>query len=262
MAYRIVVNEDSWDYWQALVQHTEGEVACFGYCTIIPEDQEVYVDTLFIVPQEADKSQVDFVTAGLPYAIEKAIADDRLDDLHFCIHSHGNLNTFWSSTDDDMIRKMGSTAEWFVSAVSNRKGENRGRIDLYDVAPLHTQITLDDLKVVSERTLVIQGQAEADFAKFVSKPVYVKPATGTGVGFVKNEPPKADVVEGTVSELTPFVYDGVRYWLDEEGHVVHEELLGGMSIPDDEEYGWSWAQVGGIDELTDEDRKALMELMF
>lgn len=259
MSQRIVIKQDQWDYWHALVQHTKGEVACFGYCTLDPEHEEVYVDTLFIVPQEADATQVDFVTNGMPYAIEKAVADDRLDDLHFCVHSHGEMSTFWSTTDDDMIEKMGLTAGWFVSMVSNRKGENRGRIDLYNVEPLGCQLTLNDVPCVPERSLVMAEQAAEDFKAFVKKPAppvrsFHSTTKGKGVTTTspladKPAPMKGDKTfdELTRDELkalglTPWIYDGVRHWMDETGDVVHEEPLDWGNFQD-ETFGfstWAW----------------------
>jgi hypothetical protein len=61
------------------------------------------------------------------------------------------MGVFWSGDDKDMIAKMGSTGTpWFLSVVSNKKGEHKGRFDLFEVGEWgRRHVVFDDLDVVT-----------------------------------------------------------------------------------------------------------------
>lgn len=46
-------------------------------------------------------------------------------------HSHGRMSTFYSSTDDDFIKRMGLTVPWIFSSIFNNKGEFKHRLDIF-----------------------------------------------------------------------------------------------------------------------------------
>lgn len=227
MAYKIVMKDECWDYWWALVDKAPGEVGCWGYVTLDQQHQEAYVDTLFIVPQTASAAEVDFMEQGLPYAIEKAATDNRIDDLRFCIHSHGNLDVFYSTTDEDMIGKMGRTTDWFVSCISNKKGKSNGRIDIYDCAPLGIQVSLSNLDFCAERSVLAAFEADRDFDDFVKKPAPKVTKTSTSVG-TYTPPAKSSVTlnkSGDEKGHTFWKADGTKVVMGKEPHLLTREEL-------------------------------------
>lgn len=155
-----------WDY----VDLCPGEVAVWGYVEI--EGLDLYVSEIFLVPQEANAAGVDFVTNGLPYAIEKAIADDKLDQLRFCAHSHGTFGAHWSKTDETMIASLGASGTpWLVSCIFNKKGDTTGRIDMFNDSPWgKLQATMKDLSIHRERTNEAEDQMISDLEHFVKDP--------------------------------------------------------------------------------------------
>lgn len=176
--FEIAFAPEAWDRWWQYCYLTQGEVGAFMYVTIDKDLKLAVVDDLFLVPQEASAAEVDFMAEGLPYAIEKAASEDRLADLRGCIHSHGEMSTFWSGTDEDMIRKMGLTTDWFVSCVTNRKGSFRGRIDVFDFEPLGKfHIKFDELFMYRYTPADEEERAKSELAQFVQKP---KPVTTYG----------------------------------------------------------------------------------
>lgn len=250
MDWKIVMADECWDYWWALVDVAPGEVGCWGYVTLDKENREAFVSELFIVPQTASAAEVDFMEEGLPFAIERAAKDDKLDQLRFCIHSHGKMDVFYSNTDEDMIAKMGRTTDWFVSAITNKAGKTNGRIDLFNVEPLGTQIKMDKLDFCCERQVVAATEASHDFAKYVSKPQpktytptkssqpykyenYTKPAAKTGsVTLTKPDGTKLvtdkPLPQWTDDELEAighwrFFYDGYEMIVNELGQTVYDE---------------------------------------
>lgn len=70
-------------------------------------------------------------------------------------HSHGNMGTFWSNTDEDFIQKVGLSVPWIFSSVFNNKGESRHRLDVFQgvsaVCPLlagHNRIYWDKADLI------------------------------------------------------------------------------------------------------------------
>jgi hypothetical protein len=162
---------DAWEQMWAYVELISGEVACFGYTELDEDHKEIYVSELFLVPQQADATEVDFMKEGLSYAIEKALDEDRINDLRFCIHSHGNCGAQWSSTDEDMIRKIGSTGTpWFASVIFNKKRATAGRVDIFGESPFgKTQHTIKDLIVRDERGWEYDNARIEELEAFVTK---------------------------------------------------------------------------------------------
>jgi hypothetical protein len=204
-----------WSYTELIV----GEVACFGYTELDTDRREVYVPEIFLVPQTASASEVDFMTEGLPYAIEKALMDGRIEDLRFCIHSHGEFGAQWSQTDEDMIRKIGSTGTpWFASAIFNKKGARTGRIDIFGDTPFgRTQHTMKDLAVEQERGWEYDAARCEELDHFVQKPA--PPAPKNAVKQIaqstsKDEKPKAGPVV-TMTTDSIITINGVDVDLDE-----------------------------------------------
>lgn len=231
--YEIAFDAAAWEKWWLYCNIMPGEVGCFGYVTLHPDSQLAYVDDLFLVPQAASAAEVDFIKDGLPYAVEKAVEDDRLDDLRFCIHSHGEIGTHWSGTDEKMIATMGVNADWFVSCVTNRKGSMKGRIDVFRFDPLgEYHFKLDDLRMYKHVPADEVTAAEALLKEFVSEPVKALPAKGKALGKPR-------------THGKPYRIGGAgewRYWngeklvtLKDEGDDVYSFMDGGLAIYVDED---------------------------
>jgi hypothetical protein len=120
---------------QHYVRHCDYEIGGFGYVKM-DSNGNFKVDEIFLVEQEVSGASVDFADSGLEYAINKAVADDRLEDLKFCWHSHVEMGAFWSSTDDEMIANMNNgMTPYLVSLVQNKKGETEQRVDFFPKDP-------------------------------------------------------------------------------------------------------------------------------
>lgn len=164
----IIIATPEYEKFADYVELCDKEVAAFGY--VEPFTNCMYVHELFLVPQTVSGSSVDFMEEGLPYAVEKAKAENRLEELRFCVHSHVNMSTFWSATDASMIRAMDNgIIPWFVSAVFNKKGETAGRIDIFSIdglpaiTPFHF-----DVDVTWEARAVAQAERQAELDQFLT----------------------------------------------------------------------------------------------
>lgn len=276
--YEIAFEPSEWRKWWEYVRMMPGEVGCFGYATIDEAFRMVYVDTLFLVPQVANAAEVDFMEVGLPYAVEKAINDDRLDDLRFCIHSHGALGVYWSTTDEEMIASMGMTADWFVSGVCNKEGKVKGRIDVFHVPPLgKLHVKLDDLAMYEYHTLEQDEAVLAELAPFLlEKPkaevvTTDKQVVTKGSQIIRHDIAKLkerhgdDLIHDKEQDLYSLELQGGRLWIDgETGIELYYEPVEGEG-PSDQEFlafeidNDGWALIDGDKYLVDNDGNLVVD---
>lgn len=176
MSHQILVERDSWEWFWACVDHCKGEVAALGYCE--PHDDGfIYVNDLFLIPQEVSSGGVDFLEEGLPYAIAKAESEDKLEQLRVCIHSHAGVSTFFSSTDTEMVRKIKESSPmlpWFVSAVFNHKHETYAQVDLFSSPLPGLDHIIFPAEITVEADDEISSQAETEIKQFVKEKTYTK----------------------------------------------------------------------------------------
>jgi hypothetical protein len=174
--YDILMEPRSWaKFWQ-LTNMVSTEIAAFGYCEFEKDgdDAYLYVSELFTPPQEVSTTEVDFVTKGLPYAVNKATKEGKLDQLRFCIHSHGNMSVGFSATDEEMIRTFGEQGiPWLASAIFNKKGESNARLDVFkvDQIPGVGQVTID-ASIYRESDLDLINECKQEIDEFVTKQTY------------------------------------------------------------------------------------------
>lgn len=171
----IIVNDDAWEKLWAYTDVCNTEIAAFGY--VSPNEVgDLVVSEVFLVPQEVSSVEVDFVTEGLPYAVDKAAQEDRINELRFIWHSHVNMGTGYSGTDEEMIRKVRDAGPipWLATAIFNKKGETNGRLDVFKPG-LHAEldglrhIKGIELDILSESSLRTQLDCVGEIESFVKK---------------------------------------------------------------------------------------------
>jgi len=158
----LVLTNGTYDKITEYVRQIDAEIGMFGYVTL--DDGDFYVDEVFLVKQEVSGSSVDFADAGLEYAINRAVEDDRINDLKFCCHSHVDMDAFWSTTDDKMIAGMNNgMTPYLVSLVINKRHDTQQRVDFFNppepLAQFTNQLRFDlDLVVESEDNAAIADE--------------------------------------------------------------------------------------------------------
>ncbi len=160
----VVFQDDTWTRLEEYTRLCPVEIACMGYATL--DEGNVVVDDVFLVPQEISLSSVEFLEKGLPYAVKKALKEDRLDELRFCWHSHATHGAFFSPIDEDMVRKVrdASPIPWYANVVLNKKGETHAQLDYFspegELAHFANHITV-------ELGVQIEGRADNTAARMV-----------------------------------------------------------------------------------------------
>jgi hypothetical protein len=167
------VNDKLWEYTHSV----NTEIAAWGY--VEPNDEDFIVSEVFLVPQTVSATEVDFVSDGLPYAVDKAMNEGKIDQLRFCWHSHVNMGTGYSGTDEDMIRKVRDAGPipWLVNVIFNKQGDTNGRLDIFrngfdsSIAPLH-HVKGIELDVCRSTQRNIRSSVVAEISEHVNKRTY------------------------------------------------------------------------------------------
>lgn len=238
------MSDEAWSLMWDYVDLVPGEIAVFGY-TELEDDGTIYVPEIFLVPQEADASGVDFLDEGLPYAIEKAIAENKLEQLRFCAHSHGSHGAYWSSTDEAMIKTIGAGGTpWFASAIFNKAGATRARVDLFDTPFGRVQVKFDELYIGRDRSPEYEDGLLTEIEHFVKPPkkkAEKKSSSSTstsGMARPANGDTKGHLTKQALNALTGRDKDAISDGLDfaDLEEIAHE--LGWSSIDDTEGVRW------------------------
>lgn len=191
----VIYTREAWDRLWAYIGAVSGEIGGLGYATA--QDGFILVDKVFLIPQIRSSGHVDFAdheyTVTLPdggdcddamsWALEKAVADDRVEDMRFSWHSHGSISVCWSSTDEEAIGKYGMMTPWLVSAVLNREGKMLTRLDVFNT-PLIGHVTMKDLKSSPVPNTDMVADVTTEVAAVTAEKTYPSTQAGgkTGTG--------------------------------------------------------------------------------
>lgn len=118
---------------EALVAAMPGEVLWNGLATI--QDGEIVLSDLYVPRKQlVTTASVDAPDAIAEYVEHHPNAD--VSTLRYFGHSHAGMSTFFSSVDDDNIKRQLALGDpksptWMVSTVHNKKREVTARLDVY-----------------------------------------------------------------------------------------------------------------------------------
>lgn len=129
-------------HWVALAT---GEVSGLGTVLEVKDKAgnvvQYIVDNIFLLKQRctsADTVLDDASVGEFLYQMQQKGED--LSRIKFWWHSHGDLNTFWSTTDEENIQRLANSRS-LISLVTNHAGKILTRIDIFK--PFH--ITVDEV---------------------------------------------------------------------------------------------------------------------
>lgn len=118
-----------------------GEFSALG--TVLVRDGSLLVTDVHLVEQVSSHGSTVMDDAGLArLLIDLEAAGEDSSMLRLWVHSHGVMEAFWSGTDERCIHGL-NNHEWVLSWVTNKAGDDRLRLDLYE--PI--RVTLDHLKL-------------------------------------------------------------------------------------------------------------------
>lgn len=255
LALKIYLTDEAARWMWGFVHAVDTEIGGFGYCTS-PDPGIVVVDTILLAPQEVSGAGVDFKDDAMMYMIEKAAEDGRLEDARFSWHSHVNMGVYWSNTDEEGVRDYEKSGmPWLVSVVANKKGEAKGRLDVFDV-PLVGHATFNNnIDVIELRDNSLDDQIAKEIEHFVEKKVYQSSTKGSTTGSSNRtgeksdeEPAEKDETGKELALRRPIQVDST---MDPQEFVLWQKFLAGEQMTDEEEALFEKYVDGEIPEVVD-----------
>ena len=125
----------------------------------------IRMDRLLLPEQTNSASHTEVSEEALAELLVEAVREG-IDTakLKVWLHSHGQIQAFFSATDEQNMRSAFPQADWVLSLVTNRAGEIKARLSLYK--PF--RLDVDDVLV----TVGLPSQLEADIRKEVQRKVH------------------------------------------------------------------------------------------
>ena len=113
-------------YW---VDKCDEEISGFGTVIFDKKEKIFTVNEVFLLEQEVGSAHTDIDATALSKLMYHVHKNKLKGELKFWWHSHVNMSVFWSSTDTETIKQLGSNG-WIVATVFNKKEEMRTAICL------------------------------------------------------------------------------------------------------------------------------------
>jgi len=148
-------------HWTSLAR---GEVSGLG--TVGPHGDGLLVKEVYLLEQRCTGSHTeldDEAVAALLVDLDAQGIDTCA--VRFWWHSHGGMQSFWSSTDDSCIEGLAND-NYTVSLVTNKRGQDRVRVDQY--TPIRLSVDEVPLRLHHE-DLGLFGACEAEFREKVEE---------------------------------------------------------------------------------------------
>lgn len=147
---RIEILAKAYERLFAYIDLYKEEISGFGRVTEVTPGV-FRITEVFLVEQDTTSGAHVEITEGFAkFCAEEMAAGRELSDIHFWWHSHVNMESFWSDTDERTARSL-DTGDWLIALVGNKKGEFRARFELYrpirvafDNLPLHVLVEVPD----------------------------------------------------------------------------------------------------------------------
>lgn len=176
MAAKVKLKLDAW------TEMAPGEFSCMGLLEEVRDDtnqiKKLKVTEVFLVNQKNTGASTELDDHALGELCMKLASEGNGDEgrLKAWIHSHANMDVYWSPTDETCITGLLlSNESHVVSIVVNKKGEHRTRLDVVHPA----KIVFDNLPLEIEKVQtnpyweecksVYEAKAENVEARFSSK---------------------------------------------------------------------------------------------
>lgn len=166
-------------HWAAIAS---GEMSCLGMADAV--DGGFLVAKVFLLHQTCGQAETEMDQAAVARLLAELDASgEDVSRLRFWQHSHGSIQTFFSSQDEATIRSL-SNQDWTLSLVVNKAGSQQARLDIWHPS---VHVTIDELPIaVFHEDLGLREECEREFqAKVREAPPLPVVATGPHAGLLE-----------------------------------------------------------------------------
>jgi hypothetical protein len=137
-AVRIVIGLDAYARLRAYVDAAPGEITLLGAARFDRAAATAWVEKFYLPDQVCSAAHTAVDADALADVLTRAVRDGvDTTTLRVWCHSHAAMSAnFFSGTDDRAVETAFPQAAWVISIVTNKAGELRGRVTLYEPVSL------------------------------------------------------------------------------------------------------------------------------
>lgn len=204
----IILPPDIYNQWMFYVQECDSEVSAMG--RVVRQGADFLVTKLYLLEQEVGAAHTDIDAEAICKLMLETMDDE--GDLLYWVHSHVNMQAFWSGTDLETIRTMGKNGLCLAS-VFNKKGESKHAICYKTTVDYtgETEITLhDDIKCIIGTPITLEQKEiwKADLASKLRKRTFTMPTTA----LTYSNHNKYTVYDEEYAKIAPSTYNNYSPW--------------------------------------------------
>jgi proteasome lid subunit RPN8/RPN11 len=142
MNIKVLLTIQAYQKMRHWVNLAKGEVSGLGTVSEVKNQQgkliHYIIDDIYLLKQESSSADTVLDDSAIAtFMIEMAKKKKNLSTIKLWWHSHGNLKTFWSTTDEQCIQNLANSS-YMISIVTNKEKQILTRIDIYQ--PFHVSV--------------------------------------------------------------------------------------------------------------------------
>ena len=151
----VEIEAEAWECVRQWTHLADGEFSCLGTVS-----EDLYVNEVHLLEQECTDTGTELDSDAVTNLL---LSVDHPEKVRAWIHSHADMQCFWSNTDAECIEGLANES-FLVSIVVNKAGDYRCRVDLF--RPV--RITIDKVPVVVRvRSTRLAGDCKREFDRKV-----------------------------------------------------------------------------------------------
>ena len=138
----VVLTKDAFEQLFGWAYSTSREISCLG--SVLRDGNRFIIDRFYLLKQSGSSTGTELDQSAIAELVEKLITEGKLEEakrIKCWAHSHPNMGTFWSKTDDDTCRLL--AVDFLISIVVSNNFTLRCRIDITTPVP----VVLDNVPV-------------------------------------------------------------------------------------------------------------------
>lgn len=161
---KVVITAEARAKLEVYVHSVDGEIS--GYGKVSQSGDTFTVTDVVIVKQTCSGAGTEIDgDAAARFIEELLLRGENPADYRLWWHSHGKMDTFWSTTDEDNISN--TAADWSLSLVVNKKGAMKARLDVF--RPCHLYLDNVEISVDYQLAPDVVAQLQAEVTEKVTE---------------------------------------------------------------------------------------------
>ncbi len=144
---KLCINARAYQKIRHWVSLAHGEVSGLGIISEVRNEQNILthfiIDDVYLIKQLSGNADTTLDAEAIgQFLVELVQQGIDTSKVKLWWHSHGTMDVFWSTTDEQCIRDL-TNSSYMISLVTNKMNKNLVRLDVYQ--PF--QITLNDIGI-------------------------------------------------------------------------------------------------------------------